>query len=97
MARFKVTPEQLGATADKLQSLSEQYTEIYVQLFKEAGTMGEAWEGDDNRAYVAQINTLCSELKAMATKLTTCADALKQDQKNYVTRQSDNIVGVKKL
>ena len=95
--RIVVTPEELGKAAEKLLDISDAYTQIYTQLFQTAGTMGEAWQGEDNLAFVDQINGFCEELKTMAEKLRTDAEALKTQQANYENRQQDNITQVRKL
>lgn len=94
---IRVTPEELGKASQKMQNLSETYTEIYKQLLQEAGTMGAAWEGEDNLAFVEQINGFCEELNAMAAKLSTASQALEKQRVNYLTRQESNIAQVKKL
>lgn len=94
---IRVTPEELEKASQKLAGLSESYTQIYSQLLQEAGTMGAAWEGDDNLAFVDQINGFCEELKQMAAKLQTASDALNQQKTNYATRQNDNITQARKL
>lgn len=95
--KVRVTPEELDSASKKLGEFSDTYTDIYSQLMQEAGTMGEAWEGEDNLAFVQQINGFCEELKAMAAKLKTAADALHQQKVNYAARQEANITEVKKL
>lgn len=95
--KIKVTPEELFSTSDSLKQQSETYTQIYTQLLQEAGTMGVAWQGDDNIAFVEQINGFCEELKMMADKLMTASNALHKQAENYQTRQQDNIQSVKKL
>lgn len=97
MARIRVTPEELGAASQAVAGLSEEYTSIYTQLLQQAGTMGEAWDGEDNLAFVDQINGFCEELKQMADKLSIASDALKQQQTNYANQQQDNITQVRKL
>ena len=89
--------EDMAKAAQKLQSLSENYTDIYTQLMQEANTMGTAWEGADNLAFVDQINGFTEELKMMATKLSTASQALDKQRANYVARQENNITQVKKL
>ena len=89
--------EDMAKASQKLQALSETYTEIYTQLLQEANTMGSAWEGADNLAFVEQINGFTEELKAMATKLSVASQALDQQRANYVARQDHNITQVKKL
>lgn len=94
---IQVTPEELGAVSQKLQGISESYTEIYTQLLQAASTMGTAWEGEDNLAFVDQINGFCDDLKLMATKLSTASQTLEKQRANYVERQQGNIAQVRKL
>ena len=89
--------DDMAKAAKKLQAISDTYTEIYSQLMQEANTMGTAWEGADNLAFVEQINGFTEELKAMATKLSNASQALEQQRANYVARQDHNITQVKKL
>ena len=89
--------EDMAKAAQRLQSLSETYTEIYTQLLQEANTMGSAWEGADNLAFVEQINGFTEKLKAMAAKLSTAGQALDKQRANYVARQENNITQAKKL
>ena len=90
---IRVTPEQLEAASKKL----HEYTEIYSRLMQQAETMGEAWQGADNLAYVEQINGFCDNLRGMSEKLQEAGDILLQQKTNYVNRQEDNIAQVKKL
>ena len=89
--------EEMAKASEKLQSLSETYTEIYTQLLQEASTMGAAWDGADNLAFVEQITGFTDELKAMAAKLVTASQTIEAQRANYVRRQDDNITQVKKL
>lgn len=89
--------EDMAKASQKLQALSETYTEIYTQLMQEASTMGSAWEGADNLAFVEQISGFTEELKMMATKLSSASQTLDKQRVNYVTRQDNNITQVKKL
>lgn len=89
--------EDMANASKRLQSLSETYTEIYTQLMQEASTMGSAWEGADNLAFVEQITGFTEELKAMAEKLSVASQALEKQRANYVARQDNNITQVKKL
>lgn len=94
---IRVTPEELITASDKLLSVSETYTEIYTQLLQQAETMGTAWQGADNLAFVEQITGFTDELKAMADKILLASEALKQQSQNYTDRQEANITQVKKL
>lgn len=89
--------EDMAKASEKLEALSASYTEIYKQLLQEANTMGTAWEGADNLAFVEQINGFTEELRSMADKLSTASRALEQQRANYVARQDNNISQAKKL
>ena len=89
--------DKMAEASKKLQQISEIYTDIYKQLLQEANTMGTAWEGADNLAYVEQINGFTEELKAMAAKLSLASQALEKQRANYVARQDNNIAQAKKL
>lgn len=89
--------EDMQQAANKLKELSESYTEIYTQLLQEANTMGSAWDGADNLAFVEQINGFTEELKAMADKVRTFAEIIEKEKQNYVGNQEHNIREVKKF
>lgn len=95
--KIRVTPEEVEAASKKMAELSTTYTEIYTQLLQEAGTMGEAWESDDNLAFVDQINGFCDDLKRMADKLKVASDTLHQQKLKYEERRDNNIAQIKKL
>ncbi|MFI3326521.1 MAG: WXG100 family type VII secretion target [Clostridia bacterium] len=97
MAYIRVTPEELKSASEKLQLLSETYTEIYTQLLGEAESMGTAWQGTDNLAFVDQITGFTEELKTMAEKISYAGQALAQQSNNYTQTQESNITQVKKL
>ena len=89
--------EDMAKASRELQAASESYTEIYSQLMQEASTMGAAWEGADNLAFVEQIKGFTEDLKAMADRLSLASQMIDKQRANYVARQEDNIVQVKKL
>jgi uncharacterized protein YukE len=64
---------------------------------QQAQSMGAAWEGADNLAFVEQITGFSNELKSLADKLSTVSNALRTQAQNSETRQHDNIAQVKKL
>lgn len=89
--------EEMAKTSAKLKEISGTYTEIYKQLMQEAETMGAAWEGADNQAFVEQIKGFTEELQQMADKVQAAAEALDKQRQNYVDRQESNISQVKQL
>lgn len=87
----------MANAAQKLNSLSEEYSQISKQLMQKAEQMGEAWQGADNQAFVQQISGFTQELDMMATQLKTDSDTLTKQKQNYEQRQDDNISQVSKL
>ena len=88
--------EMAGASV-KLRELSETYDGISKQLMNEARTMGTAWEGAHNEAFVRQITGFTDDLKRMSDKLMTVSEALQKQHDNYVSRQNENIAMAAKL
>ncbi len=89
--------EEMAKASKKLLSHAETYTEIYTQLLQEASTMGTAWDGADNLAFVERISGFTDELKAMAARLSAASQIIETQRANYVQRQDDNIAQVNKL
>ena len=81
----------------QLQQHADTYKDIYTKLLRIASTMGSAWEGADNQAFVNQINGFADNLKFMSDHLSQDSKLLHQQKTNYVNRQDDNIAQVKKL
>lgn len=94
---IRVTPKDLITTGGELVAWAQTYKEIYTQLLQDAGTMGGAWQGEDNVAFVNQINGFCEKLEAMSKKLELAGTTLKQQGKNYANRQDENTAMAKKL
>lgn len=89
--------EDMEKAANNLQEHSDTYRKIYNELLQNASTMGTAWEGADNLAFVKQITGFAEKLDYMAKKLSLASQTLKQQKDNYVNRQEDNITQVSKL
>ncbi len=89
--------DEMAKASKKLQEISDSYTSISKQLMQEASTMGTAWEGADNLAFVEKITGFTEELQAMAAALSNASQIIEQQRVNYVNRQDDNIAAVGKL
>ena len=88
---------EMERIAKQLESFSEEYERIANELLTRASTMGTAWEGDDNAAFVAQISGLKDDLKLMASKLDEAGKSVRTQKEQYMNQQSQNIEVVKKL
>ena len=94
---ISVEPQQLRNASTKIDEYAETFEEIYKNLLQQAGTMGEAWQGDDNLAYVEKINNLTTKLNQMVEKLRSASDTLTSQAQNYEDRRTDNINQVANL
>lgn len=94
---FTIDPVALHNAAGKFTQYAEDYSAICSRLLNAAQTMGDAWNSEDNLAFVDQINGLCSSLKAMADRLEQSARIMNQQATNYETVRDSNIASVKKL
>ena len=94
---FTVDPQALSDAAAKLSDISGSYTDISAQLMEKAQTMGSAWDSEDNLAFVNQISGFCEDMKAMASKIMTASETIRQQGTNYKKHCEDNIAQVKKL
>jgi len=94
---FSVEPEQLKSAATKISGYADSFEEIYKNLLSQAETMEEAWQGDDNLAYVEKIKTLTTRLEDMTEKLRNASSTLTQQADNYDQRRQDNIIQVGNL
>ncbi len=63
---LRVDPAQLQTASRTLSSLSSRYSGISAQMMQKADNMGSAWDSEDNRAFVTQIDGFCEDLKQMA-------------------------------
>lgn len=88
---------KMQSTAKQLESLSQSYSNIGKQLIQNATTMGSAWEGADNQAYVKKITNITKELEAMSNKILKASQSLNQQTQNYINRQDANVSGAGRL
>ena len=95
---IKVTSmDEMERAARKLQSISQNYKNISTRLMQRAKTMGAAWDGADNLAFVEQISGFTEEMQAMAGRLTNAGQTLSKQRGNYAARQEANMTAVRRL
>lgn len=90
MPNFSVDPQALKATAAKLADASQEYERIYKQLIQVAGSMGQAYESEDNRRFVTSIEGCCTALQAMADKLRVASETISRDAETYTSTEEHN-------
>ncbi len=92
-----VEPERLLEASKVMSDLSTKYSGISKQMMAKADNMGNAWNSEDNKAFVAQIDGFCEDLNQMVRKLESASEMLSLQYQNYDNRKNDNIAQVKKL
>ena len=94
---IKVDPKALKDSSVRIKESSKKYEKIGKLLMDRATKMGNAWVGDDNKAFVEQIKGLTDELESMVKKLNKVSQALEKQGQNYEKTQRNNIENVKSL
>ena len=84
MARdIQVTPETLESTAQKIESLANEYETQYKSLYSTTNAMASTWSGKDNTAFVDQIAGFEDDFQKMKNLMDQYADFLKKSAKAY--------------
>lgn len=94
---IKVNPKALDDASAKIEESAKKYDKISKLLMDRATRMGNAWEGDDNQAFVKQISGLTEDLDSMVKKLKLVSMALNKQSDNYKKTQKGIIDNVKNL
>ena len=81
--KIVVDTEKLVSTSDKVLSQADSYMSIANQLFNEVGSMGVAWNGKDNEAFVNQINGYRDNFEQLDKLLRQYAEMLLTVDKEY--------------
>ncbi len=97
MARIKVSPDELLAAATTIQGQIEEYISIYGLLYDEVNGMGENWKGEDNIAYVEQIEGFRDDFEAMQKLLVSYVEFLRVAATSYSDTQSNVKNSIKQL
>lgn len=91
MARtIQVTPEQLESAAGRIESLASDYKTQYEALYNQTNAMASTWKGQDNTAFVDQIEGFKEDFAKMQTLMLNYAEFLRKSAKAY--RDTQNIV-----
>lgn len=98
MARkIVVDPGKLVTASQKMEAQSKEYERLYKQLYNEVDSMGSAWQGADNQAYVTQIKGFMDDFQKMVKLMDQYSEFLTQAAKVYKDTQSEVISSAKKL
>jgi WXG100 family type VII secretion target len=91
MARtsITVTPNELRTASSKIDGYSNDYKQLYKNLYKVISDMQTFWEGKDNLAYINQINGFESSFENMKLKMDDYSNFLKRAANAYSDTQTE--------
>ncbi len=78
-----VTPEVLESTASSIEQLANEYKGQYNELYTTTGSLAQTWSGEDNVAFVNQIEGFKDDLEKMYTLMNRYAEYLRITAKAY--------------
>lgn len=94
---IQVTPEQLESAAGRIEGLASEYQTQYDALYSETNAMATTWQGEDNTAFVQQIDGFKDDFKNMHALMLSYADFLRKSAKAYRETQDTIVAEAKKL
>lgn len=97
MAVFSVQTDDLRSKASALNQHAEEFDTICAKLKAAATSMGTAYESDDNKAYVSNIEAFCVDLKNLSNRLRNASAIITAQADDYDDRESNNTVKAKRL
>lgn len=98
MARvIQVTPSELRNAATKIESLAGDYKSQYDLLYSETGAMATSWNGEDNLAFINQIDGFRDDFAHMYELMNQYVNFLRNSAQNYDDTQQAVISSAKQL
>ena len=94
---LSVQTQTLKDASTKISSYADTFENIYKSLLQQAENMGDAYQGDENTAYVEKIKELSTKLQGMTEHLRNASSTLNTQAQNYEDRKNDNISQIGKL
>ncbi|MBQ6679226.1 MAG: hypothetical protein IJM76_04315 [Lachnospiraceae bacterium] len=94
---FSTDPLILKERGGQLKGYSEEYLKIGNEILNAATTMGQAYDSQDNRVFVEQINEFYRALQEMAKKLENAGEILNVQSQLYTAREDENTSIAQKL
>ncbi len=89
MRSIAVEPEQLEASASRIDDSNQEYIRAYTNLFEAVDTMKSGWQGKDNTAFSNQISKFQSDFREMSVLCGQYAEFLRNSAKSYRSVQDD--------
>ena len=95
--KILVTPEELAKAAERIDSLAQEYSKLYGELYSETNAMASTWSGKDNLAFTNQIDGFKDDFEKMHALLGEYSNFLKVSANSYSETQNTVAEEARKL
>lgn len=89
METIIVDPEQLEATASRVESACADYKRIYQNLYSEVEKMNASWSGKDNTEFTSRIKSYETDFRQIALIIGQYSDFLRASARSYRETQDE--------
>ena len=83
MRTITVEPEQLEASASRIDDSNQNYIRAYPNLFEAVDTMKAGWQGKDNIAFSTQIAKFEGDFRQMSVLCAQYSEFLRNSARAY--------------
>lgn len=97
MRMIEVTPDLLDLAAARIDQENQNYLQNVNRLFQEVDTLGNAWKGKDNLAFVSQISSFQNDFQEISRICEEYSTFLKNSSRSYRNIQDELTAAVGRL
>ena len=95
MARFEVTISEMQNAANKISQAAQDFLNAANQTFSSAQQLAESWEGDSQKAFVAEQQQANEWYKKMIDIVNTYVQSLQNAAKTYQQADAESAANIK--
>ena len=89
METIIVDPEQLEASAGRVESSNSDYKRIFENLYGEVDKMSASWSGKDNYEFTSRIKSYETDLRQISLIISQYSDFLRASARAYRETQDE--------
>lgn len=89
MTKIVASASQLRSASSQIEGIAAQYQSTYNQLLSTASSLASSWQGEDNQAFAAKVESLRDDFDEMYRLLVGCQEDLMQSATEYERAQSE--------
>lgn len=95
MPRFEVTISEMFSAAAKMHQAAEDYLAAACKVYAAAEVLGQSWEGDSQKAFMAEQQKAVEWFKKMAALVESYVQAIQRAAKAYQQADEQAARGIK--